>query len=130
MYKFIFTFCLTIISLSIYAQARLGFSSTSIRTEFGDRYEIESNTTDDGTYYFTIDMDHAMVIYYFDKEYICYLCLIIPANRKILNYYVQMHNEEYVVVSSTEWKMYTEHGISNIKLIMDGEYTFFRWTIE
>jgi hypothetical protein len=130
MKNFILSFCLCFLSLSLFAQARLGFTASDIRKEFGAEHKIESNTTDDGTYYLSIDMGHAFVIYYFDKQYICNICLVIPANQKMLNYYVQMHNEEYVIVSSTEWKMYTEHGISNIKLIMDGEYTFFRWTIE
>ncbi len=128
MYRIIFSILLCCASLQLFAQARIGFSAAAIRQEFSQDYKLESGTNDNGVYHISMDMNFAYVVYFFDDNYICTTTLILPANRKVLNNYVQLHNEEYVTISSTQWKMYTENGICDIELVMDGEYSFFRWT--
>ena len=129
MKQFLTTFTLLLIINLAFSQARLGSSVDDIKNEFGEaEYNLKSGYSDDGTYYVTISTDRATVIYYFSKEKICTLCMIVPDNQGALNFYVELYNEQYVIVSSTEWKMYSGGGIAEISLIYpdDGGY-FFLW---
>lgn len=112
-----------------YAQARLGSSATEIKNEFWEsEHKLESGYTDDGIYYLRIRTTRATVFYCFDEDKLCRLCLIFPDNQGALNFYVELYNELYVIVSPTEWKMYSAGGIAEISLIYpdDGGY-YFLW---
>ncbi len=112
-------------------QSRLGTSSSEIKTEFSDpEYNLETGYTDEGSYFVSITINEATVNYYFDENKICNICIISPKNQGQLNYYVEKYNKQYVIISSTEWKMYSEYGISEIKLIFPDEGGFlFLWSI-
>jgi hypothetical protein len=130
MRKTLFTFLLTIISIVAYSQARLGYTASEIKSEFWEsRYKLTSGyTTDKSVYYITIVTNRASVIYYFDTDKVCTLTIIAPDDQGALNYYVELYNRQYVIVSSTKWKMYTDNGFSNVELIYpdDGGY-YFTW---
>jgi len=111
------------------AQSRLGSTAAEIRKEFSDsEFKLESGYTSDYTYYIKIKTSIATVIYYFDSKYICNLCMIIPDDQGSLNFYVEYYNNNYVIISSVKWKMYSEYGISNIELnfLDEGGY-YFVW---
>ncbi|MGR6087941.1 MAG: hypothetical protein ACU4F9_07190 [Arcticibacter sp.] len=123
------TILFAITSIIAFGQARLGSSATDIRSEFsGSSYNLKSGYDDDGDYYISIKMELANVMYLFNSDKSCYLTLIAPDNQGALNYYVELYNKQYVIVSSTQWKMYSENGIANIELVYpeSGGY-FFRW---
>lgn len=130
MKRTILTILFAITSIIAFGQARLGTSATDIRSEFSEsRYNLKSGYDDDGDYYITIETERATVIYYFNSEKICYLTLIAPDNQGALNYYVELYNKQYVIVSSKQWKMYSENGIANIELVYpEGGGYFFRWS--
>lgn len=130
MKRTLLTILFAITSIIAFGQARLGTSATDIRSEFSESsYNLKSGYDDDGDYYITIETERATVFYYFNSEKICYLTLIAPDNQGALNFYVEMYNKQYVIVSSKQWKMYSENGISNIELVYpkSGGY-FFRWS--
>lgn len=130
MKKILLTILFGITSLVIFGQARLGSSATEIKNEFWESsYNLKSGYTDDYTYYISIETERATVIYYFNSDKVCNLCAIAPDNQGQLNFYVELYNKQYVVVSSTEWKMYSANGIANIKLVYpdDGGY-YFLWS--
>lgn len=113
-----------------FAQARLGSSAADIQQEFRDReYQQESGYDNDGDYYISIQTEKASVFYYFNSERICYLTVIIPNDQGALNFYVELYNSRYVILSSTRWKMYADNGIADIELVYPktGGY-FFMWT--
>ncbi len=130
MKKALLTILFGITSLTIFGQARLGSTATEIKNEFWEStYNLKSGYTDDGIYYVSIETERATVIYWFNTDKVCTLCMIVPDNQGALNFYVELYNRQYVIVSSTKWKMYSDGGIAEISLIYpdDGGY-YFLWS--
>lgn len=130
MKKALLTILFGITSLVIFGQARLGSSATEIKNEFWEsRYNLKSGYDKDGDYYITITTERATVTYLFNSDKVCYLTAIIPDAQGDLNFYVELYNKQYVIVSSTQWKMYSNNGIANINLIYpEGGGYFFLWS--
>ena len=129
MKQFLTTLTMLLLIKVAYSQARLGSSATEIKNEFWEtKHNLKSGYTDDGIYYISIWTERATVFYYFNEDKVCILCMIIPDNQGALNFYVELYNKQYVIVSSTEWKMYSNGGIAEISLIFpdDGGY-YFLW---
>jgi hypothetical protein len=132
MKNLIFTTALTIFCLTAFGQSRLGSSADDIKTEFYEtNFNLKSGFDENNYYYITISIERAIVTYYFNTDKICTLTVIIPDNQGALNFYVEQYNKKYVIVSTTEWKMYSKGGISNIQLIYpDSGGYYFLWTNE
>lgn len=130
MKRTLLTILFAITSVIVYGQARLGSSVSEIKSEFWESsYKQKSGYDKDGDYYITIETSNATVTYYFNSDKICYLTAIIPDNQGALNFYVEMYNKQYVIVSSTQWKMYSNNGIANIKLVFaEGGGYYFLWS--
>jgi hypothetical protein len=117
-----FMFCGTL----SYSQARLGSSWLDIYSEFKE-YSPETRTTDDGELLMVVTWDKIRNYYYFTDKRQCYRTVIYPTTEGALNGLVEIYNKRYVVVSNTEWKMYSCGLISSIKLINHDGVTFFLW---
>ncbi len=129
MKKIITSIAFALITLCAFSQSRLGSSASEIKSEFWESsYNLSSGYSKNGTYYISIQTERATANYLFDDEGICNICMIIPDNQGALNFYVELYNTKYVIVSSTKWKMYSNNGIANIELIYpeDGGY-YFVW---
>jgi hypothetical protein len=113
----------------VFGQARLGYSIAEIKSEYWESsYNLKSGFDEDGDYYITITTESATVTHYFNSDKLCTSTFIIPDNQGALNYYVEQYNKQYVIVSSTQWKMYSNNGIANINLIYpEGGGYFFVW---
>jgi hypothetical protein len=109
-----------------YSQARLGSSWFDIYSEFKE-YSPETRTTDDGELLMVVSWDKIRNYYYFTDKRQCYRTVIYPTTDGALNGLVEIYNKRYVVVSNTEWKMYSCGLISSIKLINHDGVTFFLW---
>ncbi len=132
MKRLLFIILSILCNFPIFGQARLGSTVSQIVSEFSDKkYELKGHHSDEGTYYITINNDGDTIAYYFDADKICYCCAIIPENTGSLNTFVEYYNNHYVIISATEWKMYSENGIADIMLIYpdDGGY-YFIWKRE
>jgi hypothetical protein len=126
MRRTLLTILFAITSIIAFGQARLGTSATDIRSEFSESsYNLKSGYDDDGDYYITVETERATVIYYFNSDKICYLTLIAPDDQGALNFYVELYNKQYVIVSAKEWKMYSENGIAKIELVYPESGGFF-----
>ena len=67
-------------------------------------------------------------MYLFNTDKVCTASIIIPDNDGALNFYVEMYNEQYVIISSKNWNAYTSQGVANIELIYPEEGgTYFIW---
>ena len=130
MKRTLLTILFAITSVIVFGQARLGSTASEIRSEFWESsYNLKSGYDDDGDYYITITTERATVAYYFKSDKVCYLTAIIPNNQDALNFYVELYNKQYVVVSATQWKMYSNNGIANINLIYpEGGGYYFLWS--
>ena len=117
-------------SFVIFSQARVGSSASDIKEEYAEsRYNLKDGYDKDNDYYIKITTVDATVYYYFNADKICTITEIIPDNQGSLNSFVEIYNKRYVIISSTQWKMYSKNGIANIELIYpkSGGY-FFLWT--
>jgi hypothetical protein len=123
-------FMLTMLCLAAFCQARLHTSAAEIREEFSEsRYDLKSGYDNDGDFYIRIFTERATVFYYFNSKSICYMTIIKPDDQGALNYYAELYNKQYVVISPTKWRMYSEGGIADIELVYpeDGGF-YFVWT--
>lgn len=115
--------------LTVNAQSRLGSSVSEVKEEFWEsKYKLIGKFNDENIYYISIETERASVFYWFDDEYICRMCAILPRSQGDLNFYVENYNSKYVVVSTTQWKMYSEFGIADVTLVYpeEGGY-YFIW---
>ena len=129
MRRTLLTILFAITSVIAFGQAWLGSSAADIKSEFWEsKYKLKSGYDSDGDYYITIETERATVMYYFNSDKICTTSVIAPDNQGALNFYVEMYNKQYVIISSTKWKMYSKEGIANIELVYpDGGGYFFVW---
>jgi len=125
-----FIAAMLLITSASFSQARLNTSLADIRAEFTEsRYSLDSGYDSDGDLYIRIFTQRATVLYYFNKQRICYMTIIVPDDQGALNYYAELYNRQYVIISPTKWRMYSEHGIAEIELIYPEEGGFyFAWT--
>ena len=129
MKRTLLTIFFAITTVIVFGQSRIGSSATDIKSEFWEsKYKLKSGYDKDNDYYITLQTEKATVTYYFNTDKVCTSTIIIPDNQGALNFYVELYNKQYVIVSSTEWKMYSNNGIASIKLIYpDGGGYFFVW---
>lgn len=112
------------------AQARLGYTKDAITEEFSD-LEQEEGYTDEGKPYLDVLFSHGQFAYYFNEDGICDFCILIPKNDQLLHKTITLNNEDYVVVSDTEWKKYTDSGILSIALYFSEKGTpYFVYTVD
>ena len=129
MKRTLLTILFAITSIISYGQARIGSTAAAIKSEFSESSnKLQSGYDSDGDYYITIETERATVTYYFNIDKVCTTTIIFPDNQGQLNFYVELYNKQYVIVSSTEWKMYSNNGIASIKLVFpEGGGYFFVW---
>lgn len=109
----------------LHAQARVGSKATDIATEFSHK-GIQYDRANDGTRYLWYSDKSVFVGYYLDENSICTSTIIIPNSQGVLNWYCEKFNKEAVIISDTQWKLYTKGGVMYIQLIYtdDGAYYF------
>ena len=117
------------ISTITFSQSRLNYSADEIRQEFSSsQYNLKSSYDKDGNYFISILTGNSTIYYYFNANKICKLTFIVPDNQGALNAYVETYNNRYVIISPTQWKMYTNNGVAEVKLVynVNGGY-YFMW---
>jgi hypothetical protein len=109
------------------SQARLGSTRVDLFEEFA-QYFPKYETPINGEPHMHFEMERALVVYYFNKANECTLSVIAPKNQGDLNFFVEIYNKQYVIISPTEWRMYSENGnIATIELVSNKGTTFFVW---
>ena len=107
---------ITVFTIISKAQSRIGYTPSQIKAEFY-YYTWSSGYTSDGAYYISANTTRGLIGYYFSTELICNSCILIPKTSGDLNYWVELYNTNYVIVSDKEWKAYLTNGsIVHIKL--------------
>jgi len=128
MLKLLFAFIL-LCNLAV-AQSRLGYTSQAIKNEFAGKYEMKYGYDKDGEYYIEIkDEPSCIVRYFFNEQFVCYMTGLIPRTQGDLNAIVEKYNSRYVIISQTQWKMYSINGIVNIELRLDTDLPVIMWTL-
>jgi len=107
-----------VFTITVFSQARIGYTEYQIRSDFSDYYFV-SNYLSDGAKYITMSNYYgADVSYLFDSLGICTLTFVSPYDNDALNTYAKLYSDNYTQVSDTEWKIYTENGILTVKLLI------------
>ncbi len=114
---------LGIYSFTVFSQDRLGYTEQQIRAEFKN-YSFHLNYDEGRKNIATFDNEVSISVYYFDEKGYCNECLIVPFDTEILQEYIYIYNENYIVVSETEWKKYYNNGVKSVKLIFLEHPTF------
>ncbi len=124
--KIFLTGLFLIVGFNSFSQARIGFTESQIRSEFY-YLSFEEGVTNDGFKYIYTYGDRGAIAYFFDEDGICILTRYMPYTQGDLNYYVEIYNSRYVILSETHWKAYLKNGgIIDIYLITtDDGLTYF-----
>lgn len=112
-------------TFAVNAQARLGVTYNDVYEEY--RYLTPTVTTEKQGLCLDVTTPTVQLLYYFDEDKNCKTTIIYPKSQGILNGYVERYNNNYVIVSNTEWKMYSQNTISSIKLVSYEDLIFFVW---
>jgi hypothetical protein len=115
---YILLLCLWLQVGSVTAQARLGYTEAQIRHEFPFKY-FRSGITTLGQHYIYFEDAKFTIAYYFNDDNVSSSCMLIPATRGYLNALVEQYNREFVIISETTWKMYSETGIIYVELVFE-----------
>ena len=129
MKKFILSALFVVFSLTVFSQSRLGYTPQDILNEFPPSvFNTVTSYDSDGDYYIQIKFDRCFARYYFNAYQKCWLTLITPHTQGDLNWFVENYNKKYVILSNTHWQMYSNTGISDVRLeyTQDGGY-YFQW---
>ena len=114
-------------SVNLYCLPRIGATENQILTEFNNK-KFEKGYDEEGNKWISCHNGLGKMIYYLNIENdVCLFCVLVPDNQEILNNIVQRYNEEYVIISDTEWKKYTSRGVMNILLMFKDNGYFFSY---
>lgn len=118
------SFTLFILS-TLQAQSRSGYTANEIINEFSNQ-TLYNGVTNDGIPYIYFETYDYLMVYYFNENRQCFMCLQVVKNISYLNFKVEKLNKECVIVSDKEWKLYHLNGnITKIKLdYIDGNNVF------
>lgn len=130
MKKFILSALFVLFSLVAFSQSRLGYYPNQILAEFpASIYGTTTGYDQDGDYYIFVRFKRCSVTYYFNYNNQCWLSLITPHTQGNLNWFVELYNNNYVILSNTHWQMYSSEGIGDIRLLYpEGGGYYFAWT--
>ena len=99
------------------AQARIGFSENDIRFKEFPHKKFTSFYTDKNVYTIRWEDEDLTAVYYFNDKRICKFCVIFTKTNRIVNYLVQKYNNDFVIISNTEWRQYASNRIISIRLL-------------
>lgn len=124
----LFFFILISDSSLLYSQALIGYNYDEVIDKCLDqKLTFTEGQTDSFGKFIQIDQSISKVVYVFNSNNLCYITIIYPKSQLDLKNYVENYNEEYVVVSDTEWKAYLTIGICDIHLDYDSGNYYFLW---
>lgn len=128
MAKFLVILCLLYATIA-FSQVRLNFTKSEIVSEFSeDKFKLKEFKYE-GLDAVTIFTERVNLLYLFNKNKICKASVLIPHTKQDLKYFIELYNREYVIISDTEWKMYSNNNVSTIELIYTKGKQAFRWII-
>jgi len=113
------------ICVNVSSQIRLGYTKADLIEEFSEPSIIESATSDGEYTIFTVEDDRKYVSYFISNHSgITELTMIVPKVSGELHRLIERYNSNYVIISDKHWKLYTDSGIIDIKLLFNDYYYF------
>lgn len=128
MIKYLIVLCLLYSNVA-FSQVRLNYTKSDIISEFSNENFKLDEFNYDGLDAVTIFTKRVNLLYLFNKNNVCKVSILIPHTQQDLKYFIEMYNRNYVIISDTEWKMYSENSVANIELIYTQGKQAIRWSI-
>jgi hypothetical protein len=116
MKKLIFSLLLAVLTITTFAQCRIGDTYSEIFSEFSSR-DPGVNFSDNGQLYLSVELRIGTVLYYFNSNKICTETVIFPNDDAGVNFYVEQFNKKYVIMSPSSWRMYSNGSYADITLV-------------
>jgi hypothetical protein len=114
-------------SLKSSAQVRLNQHRAEIYKEFASQTP-EFGAFENGVQHMSVTLDKSYVRFVFDDNGFCNLVMVVPLTQGDLNFFVELYNKMYVIISPTQWRMYSNNGaIASIELVTHEGVSFFIW---
>ena len=115
-----------LVSGYVCSQARLGYEYDEVRKEFWLDYEYSVGYDDKLGKFITVAFGLSDVRYYFDEDDICYSMALVPKTKADLHYFIELYNNNYVIIDDTHWKLYNNGVTCKIELLTmpNGKYFF------
>ena len=116
----------TIIILLLLPLSMLGQQMIGIH--YSDVMEIENakmQTSDVGDHYITSTGDDIYWVYYFNDADYCFATLLFPLSYDMMYAIIELFNDQYIVVSDTQWKIYSRGIVIDVTLDKDDDGIYF-----
>lgn len=97
------------INQTSYSQVGLTQTLKEIKSEYPNGY-FDDDYNGSTIYTFFDEEIYSLRIYSFDKNLMCIQSIVVPQEEKMIQIWIESMNEEWVVVSDTEWKYYRSDG--------------------
>lgn len=121
-------FLIVIFAYPGYSQIRIGKSASDIKAEFANGiYSLEEKTNKQNIYSVQIEISNMLVLYFFDSNFICYLNVFIPNDKRTLNNLITLYNKQYIILSHKKWRYYTHDGTFDCELQFNEYGPLFEW---
>lgn len=121
MKKIIVLFFLLVGINRAYSQVGLTQTLTEIKSEYPEGY-FDDDYNGEVIYTLYDEELYCLRIFCFNDTMMCYKSIIVPEEQKVTQLWVESMNEEWVVVSDTEWKYYRSDGyIFSCDFEVDGD---------
>jgi hypothetical protein len=111
---------LLVIKAKVNAQARLGSTISEIREEFSS-IKFEEGLTNGCIVWLKFNFENKEISYYFGSNGSCVLTTITPQSQGTYNAMVEKFNRQYVILSESKWRMYSDSEIVDISLVFPNE---------
>ena len=126
--KTLLTLAFTLLSIVATAQARIGFTEAEIRAD-QTNWTWETDYSD-GKKFIRTETANMYIIHSFGDDNLSRFTIVQPKESVKVQGYVQILNDQYVIVSSTKWLMYLENTILECNLkVSDKGAIYFLWTL-
>lgn len=112
-----------------FSQAMIGYNMSEVKGNYpNEKWEFGFWDKEERLQTMSFEDENVIVIYYFNKSFVCFTTTIVPKTQGILQGWIENYNKKYVIVNDTNWKFYTPSGILNCSLdkTENGLY-YFRW---
>ena len=106
-----------LISTSVFSQQLVGVSYSDVVKN----YDVKLTYAEDGSTYLSLTEKNYYAFYFFNDDNICWCTLIYPRSLDSMYALIEVLNDHYIVVSDTEWKMYSNGVVVNAMLIRDDD---------
>lgn len=117
MKKLFILMTLFVITMSVFAQSRLGYTKNEIRAEYGERVVFDMYMSEYQMHIIKVALTYSEVWYTFDSNGKVNQTLLVPFTQDLLDYLCEKYNKEYLYIGNDVWtKRLDQYSIMKISI--------------